>query len=458
MRKTWVIARREYSAAVRSKAFVVSLVLLPVLMVGGAAIPKLMRGRVDVEDKRIVVADATGKIFPRLLEAAELRNRMEVLDSTTGRQVEARFLLQAAPTATLGEAQRLELSERIRKGELHAFAEIDARALAPGDPSALLKPATPPSGPAAASASAAGGASRAPVRLHLIAAPTAGLSRWFSRAANQAVQRERLGAAGIDLIVVARSLAPVPVDALGLYTRNADGTIGSGDERSRNAAMFVPIGAVFLAFLAVMMSQTMLHSTLEEKQQRIAEVLLGSVRPAELMLGKVLGSAGVSLTTMVVYVAGSGWLLDQYGLSGLLRQGVLTAVLVFPVVGVLLYGSIFGAVGAACSELKDAQSFLMPVMLVMFLPVMVWWKILEEPTSTFATAASLVPLWTPILMPLRLAATEAIPLWQPLVALLATLLFALAAVWAGGRVFRVGLLLQGKPPRPTQVLRWIFRG
>jgi ABC-2 type transport system permease protein len=495
MRRTWVIARREYRASVRTKAFLVSLVLLPILMVGATAIPKLMRGRVDVEDKRVVVADGTGRLLPRLIEAAELRNRMEVLDPATNRQVEPRYLLSAAPTPTLTDAQRLQLSERIRKGEIHAFAEIDPTALTPVDLNTLLdqltrrtahspstaspspsapspSPATPspsPSTPSPSPATAptpapapttatAGGGEKAVVRLHLVAAPTAGLARWFGRAANQAVQRERLSDSGIDLLVVARALAPVPVAALGLYTQGDDGAVRSGDERSREAAMWVPIGVVFLVFLALMMSQTMLQSTLEEKQQRIAEVLLGSVRPYELMLGKVLGNAAVSLTTMLIYVAGSTWLLNEYGLSGLLRQGLLTAVLVFPVAGVVLYGSIFGAVGAACSELKDAQNFVLPIIMIMVLPVMIWMKILEEPTSTFATVMSFVPMWTPILMPVRLAATEAIPLWQPIAALAGTLLAALLAVWAGGRVFRVGLLLQGKPPRPLQLLGWILRG
>ena len=223
MRSTWVIARREYRASVRTKAFLVSLVLMPVLMAGGAAIPKLMRGRVDVEDKKLVVADATGRLLPRLLEAAALRNRQEVLDPATGRQVEARFLLSAAPSPTLTDEQRLELSQRIRKGELHAFAEIDAGALAPGDLSAVLKAlsgspggsgagagaaagernpfaAGPPGAGAGAGAGAVAGG-KPTVRLHLIAAPTAGLARWFTRAAQQAVQRERLTDAGIDLMV-----------------------------------------------------------------------------------------------------------------------------------------------------------------------------------------------------------------------------------------------------------------
>ena len=103
---------------------------MPVLMGGGVLLPKLMRGRVDVEDKRILVADGTGRLTARLIDAAERRNRAEVMDAKTGRQVEPRFYVAAAPSPTLNDQQRLELSQRIRKGELHAFAEIDTDALA----------------------------------------------------------------------------------------------------------------------------------------------------------------------------------------------------------------------------------------------------------------------------------------------------------------------------------------
>jgi ABC-2 type transport system permease protein len=437
MRRTLAIAAREYRASVRTKAFLISLLLMPVLMSGGLLLPNLMRGRVDVEDKRVMVADGTGRLMTRLQELAERRNATEVLDRKTGRQVEPRFYVVPAPAATLTDQQRLDLSAQIRKGQLHAFAEIDPQALAPALP---------------------GRGGPAPVRLHLLAGPTASLGRWFSRTVNQAIQRERLEQAGLQLALVAQALAPVEVGSLGLYTRGKNGAVASGDERRQDAAFFVPIGVMFLAFLSLIMSQTMLQSTLEEKQQRIAEVLLGSVRPHELMMGKVLGSAAVSLTTMVIYLAGAAWLLQQNHLEGLLRQGLVAAVLVFPVVGVLLYGSVFGAVGAACSELKEAQNYLLPVMMVLVFPLMIWWKVLEEPTSSFATALSFVPLWTPMLMPLRVAASEAVPRWQPLVGLATTLVAAVIAVWAGGRVFRAGLLLQGKPPRLTQLIGWILRG
>jgi ABC-2 type transport system permease protein len=125
---------------------------------------------------------------------------------------------------------------------------------------------------------------------------------------------------------------------------------------------------------------------------------------------------------------------------------------------VIIYGSVYAAVGAACSELKEAQNYLMPIILILILPVMIWFKVMEEPTGNFATILSFVPMWTPLLMPLRLAATQAIPMWQPIVGMLGALLTALVAAWAGGRVLRVGLLMQGKPPRLGQLMQWVIRG
>jgi ABC-2 type transport system permease protein len=435
VRKVLVIARREYRANVRSKAFVISLVLMPLLMAGGGLMQSGLRGRVDLEEKRIAVADGTGRLLPLLQAALEARNRSEVLDPEDGKQVEARFRLEEV-AGPLTDQRRLELSERIRKRRLHAFAEVA--------PEVLSAP------PGARPGAGAG--------FHSESAISSGLFRWFARALDDAIHTERLRAAGIDPKVVATATAPVRLEVGGLYQRNERGQITSGDRRSRDAAFILPVAVMLLMFLALMMSQTMLQSTLEEKQQRIAEVLLGSARPFELMLGKLLGGAAVSLTTVALYLAGGSWLMGHLGYGALLRQELLAAVVVFQILGVIIYGSVFAAVGAACNDLKEAQSFLLPIMMVLILPLMIWFKILEEPTSGFATAMSFVPLWSPMLMPLRLAATQAIPLWQPVVAGLGSLLTAIAAAWAGGRVFRVGLLLQGKAPRLGQLIRWVVRG
>jgi ABC-2 type transport system permease protein len=433
MRKALVIAKREYLASVRTKAFLISLVLMPVLMGGGAIGHSLLEGRVDLEEKRVVVSDGTGRLLPALLLAAQERNAKEIFNPQDGRQVEAKLALEPGPPI-LDDEQRLALSERIRRRQIHGFVEIGAGVLegAPGK-----KPEA---------------------RFHSESAGTRTLNRWFGRTLNGAVQVLRLRDAGLDPALVARATAPVGVESLGLFTRGEGGAVKSGDERSRTTAFLLPFGVMMLMFMTLLASQTMLHSTLEEKQQRIAEVLLGSARPFDLMLGKLLGNAAVSLTTVLVYLLGSVALLNHYGQAELLRNEVVGWFLVYQVLGVVMFGSIFVAVGAACNEIKDAQSYLLPVIMVLVLPMMIWFRLLEEPMSRFATTLSLVPVWSPMLMPMRMATTAAVPLWQPVAGAIGTVIAAMVCVWAGGRIFRVGMLLQGKPPRLSQLARWVLRG
>jgi ABC-2 type transport system permease protein len=428
MRKILVIAKREYIASVRTKAFLISLFLMPVLMGGGALAHSLLEGRVDLEAKRLVVMDGTGRLLAPLLRAAEEHNAKEIFQD--GRQVEAKIVLEPGP-ASLDDEQRLVLSDRIRHRQIHGFAEIAPGVLA-GD--------------------------KATVRLYSESAGTRVLGRWFTRTLNGLVHAMRLSDAGLDPALVKRATAPVNVDSLGLFARSADGAIKSGNETSRTTAFVLPLAVMMLMFVTLLASQTMLTSTLEEKQQRVAEVLLGSARPFELMMGKLIGNAAVSLTTVAVYFLGGLALLNHFGQTSLLRGEVVGWYLAFQVLGVVMFGSIFVAVGAACNEIKDAQSYLLPVIMVLVFPVMIWFRLLEEPMSRFATILSLVPVWTPLLMPMRLAATAAVPVWQPALGMLGTLVGAIVCAWAGGRIFRVGMLLQGKPPQLSQLIRWVLRG
>jgi ABC-2 type transport system permease protein len=436
MRRMWVIGRREYRANVRSKAFVISLVMMPLLMAGSALAQRAMRGHVDIEPKRLAVWDGTGLLLPVLTRAAAERNAREIFDSTTGRQVEPRYQVEPVPWPNLDDQRRLELSEQIRKRHLHAFAEIGREVLAP--------------------ARAPGSAPE--VVFHSESTMSSDLGRWFTRTVNQSVQQQRLRAAGLDPELVRRTTAPLRVESLGLYVRDKKGEVSSGDRSSRDAAAVLPVAVMMLMFLAILMSQTMLHGTLEEKQQRIAEVLLGSVRPFELMTGKLMGGVATSLTMVGIYLVGGASLLGRYGYGSLLRNDLVVWVLLFLTVGVVIYGSIYAAVGAACSELKEAQNYLMPVIMVLMLPLMLLFKVMEEPMGNFATLLSFVPMWTPLLMPMRLAATSAVPLWQPILGLLGSMAAALLAAWAGGRVLRVGLLMQGKPPRLGQLVQWVLHG
>jgi ABC-2 type transport system permease protein len=130
----------------------------------------------------------------------------------------------------------------------------------------------------------------------------------------------------------------------------------------------------------------------------------------------------------------------------------------FLVLEIVMVGSMLAALGSACNDPKDAQNLTFPAMFPVFFPMFVFMPILMEPTSAFATWLSLVPPFTPMLMVIRKAAPAGIPAWQPWVGLVGVLLFTAFAVWAGGRIFRVGILMQGGPPKLSKILKWSIRG
>jgi ABC-2 type transport system permease protein len=216
---------------------------------------------------------------------------------------------------------------------------------------------------------------------------------------------------------------------------------------------------LMLMFMMVMMGATpLLNSVLEEKMQRIAEVLLGSVKPFELMMGKLLGTVGVSFTVVAIYVFGGIVAANRLGAADHVPFNLLPWFAAYQVAAILMFGAIFIAIGSACNDLKEAQSMMTPVMLVVCLPMFVWFQVIKEPLSSFSTAISFFPPCTPMLMLLRQATPSGVPAWQPWVGLVLVVLFTLLCVWMSGRIFRVGLLMQGNPPKLRDLARWAIRG
>lgn len=437
MRKVIVIAVREYQAAVRTKMFIISLVFIPVLGGGGAVATWLLEGQVDVTDRNVAVIDRTGVLFEPLAEAAKARNET-VVDPRTDKQVKPRFLLERLePAAADPTAQRLALSEQVRAKRWFAFLDIDAGVL---DPSASE--------------------SSAPIQYYSNNPAYEDIEHFAAQPLNNAIQTIRLNRAGIDKQVVDRATRWVSVTSLGLLSRDAQsGQVAQPGQVNKAAHIVVPMIFMFLMFMVVMLGATpLMHGVLEEKMQRIAEVLLGSVTPFQLMAGKLLGMVGVSLTVMTLYmtcgIVAAGWSgYGQYVPAHLIKWFV-----VYQVLAVLMFGSMFGAVGAACSDLKEAQSAFFPVWLIVCIPLFVWIQVAREPSSTFSTVVSLFPPATPMLMLLRQAVPPGPPLWQPFLGILLVVLTTLACIFASGRVFRIGLLMQGKGASLRQMLHWAIRG
>jgi ABC-type Na+ efflux pump permease subunit len=157
-----------------------------------------------------------------------------------------------------------------------------------------------------------------------------------------------------------------------------------------------------------------------------------------------------------LYVGGGFIVAAYHGYANVVSPGMIAAFALFLVLAILLYGSLYTAVGSACSELKDAQSLMMPVMLLSMFPIFVWTAVLRNPESTLSVGMSLFPPASPFLMLMRLALKPAPPVWQVVLAVILTTLTALATVWAAGKIFRTGLLMQGKAPTFAELARWVM--
>lgn len=452
MRKIAVVAMREYQAAVRTKAFIVTLVAMPVLMGGGILLTTAMQDRVDTADKTVAVLDRSGALFEPLQRAAQQRNKEAIFAPDTGRQIRPRYLLQRADFDTIDPSpeQLAEQCRKVRSGELFALVVI-------GPNVRHADPVTAPDG------KVMGFKTADSVDVYSDATSFDEFNGWLRGTVNVLIRDARFADAELPKEKIDQASAHVPVVARKPLTVDAEtGVIVGGTRKREGADLLVPMIAMFLMFIVISIGAApLINSVLEEKMQRIAEVLLGSVTPFQLMAGKLIGMVGVSLTILTVYLVGAVLGARSAGWAEFIPANLRTLVIwfiTFQALAVLMFGAMFIAIGAACSDMKEAQSMLMPVWIVIAFPMMVWFVVVKEPTSPFSTILSLVPPATPMLMMLRTAAVPNLPLWQPLLGVGLVLLTTVFCIFVAGRIFRVGLLVQGKGARLADILKWALRG
>jgi ABC-2 type transport system permease protein len=441
MRKIMVVALREYNAAVRTKAFLIGLLAMPILMGGSIVLQWLLKDFRDVKDKTFAVIDRTpGRQVVGAIEEAVTNRDKNLNDKETGKQVRPRFKIERAVSEGDNglDELRVQLSDRVRKGELLGVLEIHPDVLKldfkPTEKDPGLRYQT-----------------NRPTEQEFI-----GLAK---DAAASTVRLARSKSANLPLDKVLLVVADVKVESKGLSQRDAEGKIVDASDQSKLAPIFVPMGMMMLMFMMTLMSSTpLMQGVVEEKMQRIAEVLLGSVSPFQLMLGKLIGMTGVALTMAAFYLGGAYWAAHRFHYAEFLSPTLLVWFLLFQTLSVLMFGSLFIAIGAACTDMKETQTLMWPVMILAVMPLFMLGNVLQEPNSSIATAMSFFPFATPALMIARQAIPPGIPLWQPLLGAGLVLATTLLCVYAAGRIFRVGLLMQGKGARLGEMAQWVFRG
>jgi ABC-2 type transport system permease protein len=440
VKKILIVAAREYLAVVRSKAFVLSLILLPLMVFGSIAIQSATNKIKDLHPRYFGVIDRTPghQLIATLQADVDLRNTRVVED---GRQTEPFFKLRSYPPAAEGQAtedQRLALSQMVRDGAMAAFIDIGADVLNP--------------------TAHGNDADQYIVRYEANSPMYNEFRQMVSESVNRAVQAHRISELGLNPKVFAEVTKRVQVVPEGLEVANGEKAAIS-PEGEELASFMVPFGLAMLMFVVVLIGAVpLLQGVIEEKQQRIAEVLLGSVKPFDLMAGKVLGLVGTSATLIVLYMIGGFWGLSHVGMMQFLPVHILPWFIVFQVLSVLMYGSLYIAIGSSVNEPKELQSLMLPLNLIGVLPILVLPNVMTNPNGPVAMAGTWFPLSSPIVTITRMAVPPGIPLEQALGAVAIVLVATIFLVWAAGRIFRVGILMQGKPPRIADLVRWAIRG
>ncbi|HYK10955.1 MAG TPA: ABC transporter permease [Gemmatimonadales bacterium] len=273
----------------------------------------------------------------------------------------------------------------------------------------------------------------------------------------------RLTREGVDQAAIGRAYK-VQLDMQTTKIANGKAT-GESAAQSFSLAYFMGI----ILYIAILLyGINVMSSVLEEKTTRIVEVLVSSVKPFELMLGKVIGVGAVSLFQFLIWGVAGRWLFSMRSKLGADPSAASQSPFQVPHVsldtgliflayflgGFMLYSAMFAAVGAMSSNEQEARQAQQPVSMLLILSYISMFGMLNDPNSTYAVTLSMIPFTSPIAMPVRWAAGN-LPIHEVIISLVLLVIGILAVTWVAARIYRVGILMTGKRPNPKELLRWI---
>ena len=417
MNKIAAVIHREYIAHVRSKGFFIATLLAPVFMSAMILLPGLLATMSTGEQWTISVIDPTGRIFSPLQEAL----------SDTLKDGRPAFVLHRLDIpAEDRESTRADLNDRVAGKSLSGYLIIEPQILSTG-------------------------------KAQLYAANVGDFTTLgrIEDSLDRIVVELRLNEEGLD------------AERIGQLTRGVDlktlKVSRAGQEESGFGRMFqTTFLFVFFLYMTILLyGVTVMRGVIEEKSSRIVEILLSSLKPAQLMAGKILGIGCVGLTQYAIWIA-FGLLLTTLGAATLGLGDVVTAIppvtflyfILFYLLGYFLYATLYAGIGAVCTTEQEAQQSQFPVIALLIVPLLLITMIIKNPDGTASTVLSLIPFFSPMLMFLRVN-VGAPPAGQILGSIALLLAAIVAMIWVVARIFRVGLLMYGKKPSLPEVLRWI---
>jgi ABC-2 type transport system permease protein len=448
--KVWQVARREFLATVSTRAFIFGLLFLPAMLTFTfTVVPRLMNQRNRPIEGQILVIDDSGRAAPeiaRALSAEALTARRDA----AARQLAAQLPDSVRGFAAAGTQQAFgvipNLTVEQRPGP---FAVDEARRWLLDTAEGRKHLAVIAVRRDAVDRDAAGG-DFGSYALYVPVNVDNRLENTLYDGVRDALVALRASAQGLNIADVQSMLN---------VTRARAVTLSTGADRTTEVATFaraLPFIFLGLMFMGIMIGgQGLLTTTIEEKSSRVVEVMLSAVSPLELMTGKLLGYMAVSLVAMSVYLALGLMALASFAMLGLIEPSLIVYLLVFFAVAYVFNGAVMVAVGAAVNDLREAQSLMTPVTVVTILPWLLASPIAQNPSSPLAIVMSFLPPFNIFGMLLRIASTAPPPAWQVWLSIGIGALASGIVVIGAAKIYRIGLLMYGKPPDFATLMRWV---
>jgi ABC-2 type transport system permease protein len=452
MNKLLAVIKREYLQRVRTKFFVIMTILGPLMLVVFTIVPGLLFS-LKSGDTRIAIIDQTesARLYvpvrnalvrghgneddndgpPNLASSLDKnpKDRME----TAAKSMRGSFIVEPAPLLgrSLKEIRR-ELNARIGRNELDGYLVIPPDVLNNAD------------------------------------AKTAYYGRNVGDVITRGQIEDRLNAAIRRQRLIAEGVKDQDVDALSksvdvaTYPVNEKGQEGAQDSGAGFAMVFA---IAFLIYLTVLLyGQVVLGAIVEEKETRIAEILFSSVRPFQLMFGKLIGVSLMALTQLAIWVLAFGavaiYVLPALSASGTdvnlphLPPTFFVYFFLFFALGYFLYATIYVLVGSMVTTTQEGGQMAMPVVFLLMAGLYMAFPVIRAPNSSFAFWVSMVPFFSPITMMVRIV-SQTPPFWQIALAWIIGVITVLAFLWLASRIYRIGMLMYGKKATIPEVMRWV---
>lgn len=430
MKKVWVIIKREYLIRVRTKAFLIGTIISPLLMLGLILLPAFFATR-GGGTRQVTVIDQSGD--PTLFEAVKQRAEATTATDATGGSGRARFantqyelsriILQPGENI---EEVKTRLNNEVKEDSDKAYVVLPTNVLDNAEPEYYTKNVSDPA------------------------------IRGIEQAISTAVIERRLTRAGINPTEISRYMKSVDMRKIKL------GPEGESEESGVPTFIIAFIMLFFIYITILFYGIFVMRGVIEEKQSRIVEVVVSSVKPFQMMIGKIIGIGLVGLTQYAIWML-SAALLSFFGAKVFASTGadlpkipasLLVYFIVYFLLGYFLYATLYAMVGAMVSSEEDAQQVQFPVTILIIIPMMVFSLVMNNPNSPTSVTLSMIPFFAPTLMMLRIA-VDPPPWWQIALSMLLMIVTIFGAIWVAARIYRVGILMYGKRPSIAELGRWL---